>query len=74
MKISDELERDYIEKFIGKKVMVLIETNDDNMSIGHTGNYLQVIINKKIEKNTLVDVLIKRRIDNYLEGEIYEGN
>lgn len=74
MKISDELERDYIEKFIGKKVMVLIETNDDNMSIGHTGNYLKVIINKKIEKNTLVDVLIKRRIDNYLEGEIYEGN
>ena len=67
--ISNKLEKDYLDKFINKNVDVLIETVKDGKSIGHTGNYLKVEINKELERNTIVNVLIKKRVDNYLEGE-----
>ena len=44
IKVSEELEKEYMKNFIGKKLEVLIETNHDNYSIGHTSNYLQVKI------------------------------
>ena len=69
--VSNKLERDYLDKFINKDVLVLIETNDD-VSIGHTDNYLKVVIKEILPKNKLVKVKIMKRIDNYLEGEVYE--
>ena len=72
--ISNELEEKYLDSFIGKTVNVLIETNKDNISVGHTGNYLKVSINKNLEHNETYDVIIKKRIDNYLEGELYGKN
>ena len=73
MEVSDMLERNYLNSFIGKIVEVLIEKEDD-ISIGHTPNYLKVVVNKKVEHNSLVNVKITKRIDNYLEGEVYEEN
>lgn len=72
MNISNELEREYLDKFINREVSVLIETCDETGSTGHTGNFLKVHICKELEKNSLVNVIIKKRIDNYLEGEYYE--
>ena len=72
MQISDELEIKYLEKFINKKVEVLVEKSIDNKSIGHTGNYLQVEISKVCDKNSLVNVIIKKRNGKVLEGDIYE--
>ena len=69
IEISNELEKNYLDNFIGKEVEVLTEVTKDNKSIGHTENYLKVVINGEFEKNSLVKVLIKKRIDNYLEGE-----
>ena len=69
IEISNELEKKYLDNFIGKEVEVLTEVTKDNKSIGHTENYLKVVINGEFEKNSLVKVLIKKRIDNYLEGE-----
>ena len=69
MKISDELEQSYCDKFVGRKVDVLVEQIKDGKSIGHTGNYLKVEINGEFERNTIVNVLVTKRIDNYLEGE-----
>ena len=69
MKISDELEQNYCDKFVGRKVDVLVEQIKDGKSIGHTGNYLKVEINGEFERNTIVNVLVTKRIDNYLEGE-----
>jgi len=74
IKISNELEEKYLDKFIGKAVEVLIETNDNSISSGHTGNYLKVLINEDLPKNSLVNVYIAKKIDNYLEGEVYEKN
>ena len=68
MEVSNKLERDYLDSYIGKNVEVLIEKSD-NTSSGHTGNYLMVKVNKKLEHNQFYNCLIKKRIDNYLEGE-----
>ena len=70
--ISDELERIYLDKFINKKVEVLVEKCVDGISYGHTGNYLEVKIHSKCDKNTLVYVIIKERDGKILEGELYE--
>lgn len=70
MQISDELEREYLDKFINQKIEVLIEKTSDNKSIGHTSNYIQVEVNEELERNSLVNVLIKERINNYLVGEV----
>ena len=69
MNISDELEIAYLDKFIGENVEVLVEKTIDNKSIGHTGNYLQVEINGKYEKNSLINVMIKERNEKILKGE-----
>ncbi|MDD2409532.1 MAG: tRNA (N(6)-L-threonylcarbamoyladenosine(37)-C(2))-methylthiotransferase MtaB [Bacilli bacterium] len=49
--LSLELEHDYYLKFIGQKVKVLIEEVNENYSVGHTSNYIKVIINKKLKQN-----------------------
>ena len=56
--LSKKLEIEYFEKFIGKEEEVLIETNKDGYSYGHTGNYLNVKIKGKIPHNTFVNVKI----------------
>lgn len=70
--LSNKLESDYLDSFIGKTVEVLIETNEDNKSIGHTGNYLKILINKRVESNKIIKVKINKRNDLTLEGIIGE--
>lgn len=74
IKISNLLESEYLDRFIGSVVEVLIEKNIDNTSMGHTGNFLPVTIDGIYDKNSIIKVKITKRIDNYLEGEFYEGN
>ena len=69
MEISNQLERKYLDKFVNQDVVVLIENSNDEKAVGHTENYLKVFVNGYHQKNTFVNVLIKKRIDNYLEGE-----
>ena len=69
IEVSNELEKNYLDKFINKEVIVLIENSNNDKSVGHTPNYLKVFINSKEEKNSLVKVLVTKRVDNYLEGE-----
>lgn len=69
LEVSNILEHNYLDKFINKEVIVLIENSNDDKSVGHTDNYLKVFINSREEHNSLVKVLINKRVDNYLEGE-----
>ena len=71
--LSKNLEREYLEKFVGKVVSVLIETSGD-ISVGHTGNYLMVKVRGRIPHNEIVNVMIDKVNDNYLEGTLYEEN
>ena len=60
IKISEELEINYMNIFINQTVEVLIEEYKEGYSIGHTGNYLHVKIKKKYIQNEIVKVkLIK---------------
>ena len=56
LELSNILEKEYEDKFIGKKVSVLIEEVKDNCSIGHTSNYLRVVVPKVLEKNQIYEV------------------
>lgn len=58
IKLSDELEESYYRKYVGKIVRVLVETSKDNISTGHTSNYLKVKINKKLNIGDFVEVYI----------------
>ncbi len=60
LKISDELENIYYNKFLGKDIEVLVEESYKDKSIGHTDNYLKVIINKEIPHNTFCKVKVKK--------------
>ena len=69
IEVSKELEIDYMKKFIGSEVSVLIEEYKDGYSYGHTGNYLYVKINKELPHNEIVNVTIKDVEYPYVIGE-----
>ncbi len=70
--LSNELEGNYLDKFIGKTVEILVEKSLDNISTGHTGNFLKVTVNESLEPNTLVKVKIIGREDTELKGCVLE--
>lgn len=49
LELSNVLEQNYYEKNKGQEVDILIEKIVDNKSYGHTGNYLEVAIDEKLE-------------------------
>ena len=58
IEVSHELEIDYMKKFIGKNVDVLIEETINGESFGHTGNYLYVKSKKSLPHNEIVTLKI----------------
>ena len=59
LELSKELEISYMQKHIGKVVGVLIEECVDNISYGHTDNYLYVKINKNYKQEEIINVKIE---------------
>lgn len=59
LELSNILETNYNNRFKEKIVSVLIEEIKDGKSIGHTSNYLKVIIDKELEKNKIYDIEYK---------------
>lgn len=57
--LSDFLEKDYYNKFIGQKLEVLIESVNAGTSVGHTSNYLKVEIPKTLEVGKIYQEEIK---------------
>lgn len=71
LKLSDELESCYNNKFINSTLSVLFEDYIDGYSIGHAGNYIKVKVKSDISlKNELLDVEIKTSEYPYLIGEV----
>ena len=58
IKVSEELEINYMNKFIGEEVEVLIEDTIDDYSYGHTGNFLYCKIKGKFKHNEFVNVKV----------------
>ena len=67
--VSKELEINYMNKFIGKDLLVLTEEVKDGFTYGHTSNYLHVKINKELKPNTFIKVHLTKVNYPYVEGE-----
>lgn len=72
LELSHELELNFMNKFIDKEMSVLIETNKDGYSYGHTTNYLDVKIEGILEHAKIYNIKITGIDYPYCLGEIVE--
>lgn len=70
LELSNELELDFMNKFIGKKMSVLIETSRDGFSYGHTTNYLDVKIEGILEHAKIYNIKITGIEYPYCLGQV----
>lgn len=70
--VSKELELNYMNKFIGKNIEVLVEEYRDGYSYGHTSNYLYVKVKGQLKHNDLVNIKLKEVCYPYMIGEYNE--
>ena len=70
IEIDEELQRNYNEKFVGSIVNVLVEEVEDGKSIGHTENFLKVIIDGEFLSNKCYDVLITDADVTFVSGKV----
>ena len=68
--VDEKKKKNYNDKFLGKVVNVLIEENEGKLSIGHTENFLKVIVNEILEPNKCYDVKIVDTDITYVSGEL----
>lgn len=54
MAVSHMLEEEYYKKFVGRKLDILIETCNNNVSEGHTSNYLLVSVPENLKVGEIV--------------------
>ena len=73
LKLSDEIEEQYLASYVGKEVKVLFEESDGEYYKGHTANYLMVKVKtEKDVSNTIENVLVKERDKLELLGTIVD--
>lgn len=70
IEVSKELEIKYMNKFINKEVVVLVEEHKDGYSIGHTGNFLHVKFKGDYPVNEFVKVKIEKVDYPYCIGKV----
>jgi len=70
IELSNILEKEYYNKFLNKEVTILTEEINFEDTIGHTDNYLKVIIKEKLETNKFYKVKIIEINDNVAIGKI----
>lgn len=68
--VSKDLEEKYNQKFFNRECLVLIEEVKDEISIGHTSNYLKVLIDEKLETNKTYNVKITEVYQECVKGKI----
>lgn len=73
LNLSKNLEKEYYNKFEGKILSVLFETNKNNKYQGHTGNYLRVEVESTEDiRNKILNVKIEKVMDNRCIGKIID--
>ncbi len=73
IELSNKLEKNYYSKFIGLKLDVIFEQRYNDYLIGHTSNFLQVIIDydEKYLKE-MKEVKLEAYLDNKLYGKVID--
>ena len=72
IEISNQLELDYYNQFLNKELEVLIEEVDNNISIGHTSNYIKIYIEKELKRNEFYNIKITKIINDKVYAEVVE--
>ncbi len=70
IRVSQELEIQYMSQFVGKRVEVLFEEEKEGYSYGHTGNYLHVQVKGSIPSNQVHLVVIESVSYPYCVGSV----
>lgn len=70
IELSKELEIDYMNQFLKKDIDVLIETSNNNISYGHTSNYLHVKILGEYNSEDIIKVHLTKVDYPYMIGEV----
>ena len=71
--LSDSLNEKYNNKYVNKTLDVLVEEKVDNYYVGHTSNFIKVLIKttKLLDKNSIIKVnIIKAYTDHVLAREV----
>ena len=68
LELSDILEENYYNQFLNKELEVLIEEVNNNVSIGHTNNYIKVLIEEELKHNNLIKIKINNVVKNLVKG------
>jgi len=68
--LSSELEKKYLTKFLNKDLEILTEEYKDGFTIGHTSNYIKVLVNDLLDINKIYKVKIIKILDSEVIGEI----
>lgn len=68
--LSDKLEKEYYQKYIGKEISILAEEFKDGYTYGYSDNYLRIKINHNIPKGTIVKVKITSLENLTLIGDL----
>lgn len=70
IKLSDKYEKEFLDKYIGKKVKVLFEKQDGEYIKGHTTNYIVVKMKSEYLENRIKDLKIIARDGLELIGKM----
>lgn len=71
LELDSELERAFIEKFISRKMDVLFEEMNREISNGYTKNYIKVSVNSEDDiSGKIYDVNLTECVGNYAKGYI----
>lgn len=65
IKLSNELENNYYNKFVGKDVEVLIEEEKDNFYYGFTDNYIPIKIEGNYKINEIYNIKLEKEYINF---------
>lgn len=69
IELSNKLELNYYTKFLNQEVTVLTEEYLNGYTIGHTSNYLKVLVAEELKSNELIKVQITEIKDNVAIGK-----
>ena len=72
LELSEVLEHDYEEKFIGKELEVITEEYTDNYTTGFTSNYLKVYLKGELKLNQVYKCVIDKLENNKVYGHILD--
>ncbi len=65
IELSNKLEMNYFNSFIGKEVTVLIEEEKDNMYYGFTDNYIPLKLSGNYKTNEIYKIVLTKEIINF---------